>query len=258
MKELLAIEFLKIKHFNVFKVFVLLFMIIVPMLYWSIGSIHAPFLLNRNAVFHFPMVWPYLTYFASLCMIFPAIFVIVLVCNDFSYRTQKQNIIDGLSRTQVLLAKFYLILIFTIFITIFVFIVGLIFGSIYSSITNAFNGIEYLGYFALQTFGFLILAFLISITLRKTSLSVIIYLVIFFILGLIILSIVGLENAQFSPINVLNDLVPNPYIQRFNRMANNEVIGSIEFSYTFRIVLSLIYISIFIGLTRFTLNKRDL
>jgi len=254
MKELLQIELLKIKNYTFFRAFALLFIVLVPLIFWSLGRGGIPFAPAGKAFFGFPDVWTHLTYITSFCMIFPALLIIVLVCNDITYKTQKQNVIDGLSKKEVILSKFLVVLTSSIFITVFVFLIGLLFGSIYSSIGNVFNGISALLYFSVQTFGYLTLALLIAVLLRKTSLAVMAYLVIFFITGIILKNTISPALAQLSPINLLNDLGPFPFFR--NLLPTDQL--AINFGQGLRMIFGLGYIALFLLLSNYIMKKRDL
>lgn len=254
MKELLQIELLKIKNYTVFRAFALLFIILVPLIFWSVGRGGIPFAPKGTAFFGFPDVWTHLTYITSFCMIFPALLIIVLVCNDITYKTQKQNVIDGLSKKEVILSKFLIVLMFSLFITAFVFLIGLLFGLIYSSVENVFNGISALLFFSVQTFGYLTLALLIAVLLRKTSLAVMAYLVIFFIAGIVLKNTISPEIAQLSPINMLNDLAPFPF---FKNLLPTEQLG-LHFGQGLRMIFGMIYVALFLLLSNFIMKKRDL
>jgi ABC-type transport system involved in multi-copper enzyme maturation permease subunit len=54
------------------------------------------------------------------------------MANEYSYKTLKQNLIDGLSKKEFILSKFYTVVAFALASTIFVFVVSLILGLSYS------------------------------------------------------------------------------------------------------------------------------
>ncbi|MFK5098226.1 hypothetical protein, partial [Klebsiella pneumoniae] len=55
--------------------------------------------------FVFPEVWQTVAYFSSFFVLLPSILVIMLVTNEYTYKTHRQNIIDGWSRNEFLLSK---------------------------------------------------------------------------------------------------------------------------------------------------------
>lgn len=56
MKKLLELEYLKIKNFTVFKAFMLLFMVVVPLLFYSIGGLSSPFQAGKESFLDFQIV----------------------------------------------------------------------------------------------------------------------------------------------------------------------------------------------------------
>ena len=61
--------------------------------------------ISRIPLYHFPDVWMNLIWFGGLLKVVLAIMVVISITNEFTYRTLRQNIIDGLSRTEFLVSK---------------------------------------------------------------------------------------------------------------------------------------------------------
>ena len=55
--------------------------------------------------FSFPEAWRTVAYFSSLFVFIPAIVVIMLITNEYTYKTNRQNIIDGWSRNNFITGK---------------------------------------------------------------------------------------------------------------------------------------------------------
>ena len=56
--------------------------------------------------FEFPEVFRTTAFASSLFVFIPAILVIMLITNEYTYKTNRQNVIDGWSRNEFLVAKF--------------------------------------------------------------------------------------------------------------------------------------------------------
>jgi ABC-type transport system involved in multi-copper enzyme maturation permease subunit len=128
-------------------------------------------------LFLLPKAWHNLSYIAGYFNLFLAIVVITLICNEFSFRTIRQNIISGMSRFQYLLSKLYLILVISLAATIMVFLIALLLGLIHThplAATAIFNvKLQFiLGYF-LEVLTYLIFAFFLAFLLKKTGLTII-------------------------------------------------------------------------------------
>ena len=133
--QLLKIEWLKLKKYRTFYVLSGLFATIFIAINLIMRT--APFSVNiskENKVsllsdnYSFAEVWHNLGYYYGWAIIFICVLVIVNICNEFSFKTQRQHIIDGYHRLDFLHGKVMLIIAINICLTILLVIVGLIFG----------------------------------------------------------------------------------------------------------------------------------
>ena len=69
--------------------------------------------LGELGIYNFPLVWHVTTYFSALFKFFFAIVVVSMIGNEYSNKTLKQNLIDGLSKKEFILSKFYTIIFFS-------------------------------------------------------------------------------------------------------------------------------------------------
>lgn len=82
-----------------------------------------------------------------------------MIGNEYSYKTIKQNLIDGMSKGEFLKSKVYTIAAFVGISTLLVFSISLILGGIYSDYNEfqiIFSELEYLLAYAVKLFGFLV------------------------------------------------------------------------------------------------------
>ena len=92
--------------------------------------------LGELGIFNFPIVWHLTTFFASQFKFFFAIVVVSMIGNEYSNRTLKQNLIDGLSKKEFILSKFYTIVFFSFISTVLILLITLSIGLYYSSYTE--------------------------------------------------------------------------------------------------------------------------
>jgi len=90
--------------------------------------------INRIPLYHFPDVWLNLIWCAGLLKIVLAVMVVISVTNEYTYRTLRQNIIDGLSRSQFLLTKMLTNVLLSLASVILIGVIALITGLIYSPV----------------------------------------------------------------------------------------------------------------------------
>lgn len=165
--------------------------------------------------FTFPTVWHTAAYFSSLFVFIPAVVVIMFISNEYSFRTHRQNIIDGWSRRQFVTSKLIDVLMVSLIITILYIAVALVTG--YSNqtrlIQDTWGKAYYIGLFGLQTFAQLSIAFLIGFLVKKAFLALGIFLFYFIILENIIIGLFKwkkLGAADYMPLEISDKLIPPP------------------------------------------------
>ncbi len=123
MLRLLRIEWNKIAPYRAFRVLIGLYLACMVALPWSMERI--PFLRNFQQFFEFPAIW-FFYYFAGMFLSFAlAIIIITITCNEYSNRTFRQHIIDGLGRNDLVAAKLTLMFIGALAITLLVTVNGI-------------------------------------------------------------------------------------------------------------------------------------
>jgi len=265
MLHLLSIEFSKVKNYRTFWVMLAMYAVLVPIGIYAVSTIDFP-LFKGSSLLKFPVTWNFVTYMASWFNLLLGILVVLIVCNDFNYRTYKQNVIDGLSKNQVIISKFLLITTIAIAVTAYTIILGVIFGSIHSDSMDLFEEFHYVGIYFIQTIGYFTLAFLISILLKRPALSIIVF-ALMFILKFIFYLGLGEELSQYFPVNLISDLTPFPMQHLIELLKMNpdpaaqaEAQAKLDLiiSQSVRTSFALVYITIFVLLSNFILRKRDL
>ena len=139
MLRLLNIEFIKLWNNKASKILILAYFILLS----SIALISAikfdfgmfKFHLAEQGIFNFPYIWHFNTFVAGLLKFFLLIVIVSMVANEYSNKTIKQNLIDGLSKKEWILSKVYTVVVFALISTVFVFVISLILGLIFSIYT---------------------------------------------------------------------------------------------------------------------------
>ena len=117
-------------------------------------------------IYDFPLVYHITTYFSALFKFFFAIVVVSMVGNEYSNKTLKQNLIDGLSKKEFILSKFYTIIFFSLISTIIILLISQILGLIYSSYDDFIKTIcemEFILAYFLKLIGFFSLCLLLGV-----------------------------------------------------------------------------------------------
>ncbi|MFY0685596.1 MAG: hypothetical protein JXQ90_00450 [Cyclobacteriaceae bacterium] len=268
------LEWLKLRNYKVF--WVLLGMYLLALLVIaSFGIFFLEWLKRQGAdfdgldptiipIYDFPDIWQNTTYLGSFLKVLLAFVVVISVNNDITYNTMRQNIIDGISKKEFLMSKLALIFFLATISTLFLFTVGLVNGSIYSHIWEVkyiFAELEFFGAYFYDIFVFCVLAFLISLIIKKSGFVIIalaLYTLMFEpILGLVLENHPKLADGiwphlpAFFPIGSLNDLISVP----FPRYIFREIIDYVPLS---AIAISTGWLIIYLTAIYYILVKRDL
>lgn len=131
-------------------------------------------LLSSSSPFGFPKVWQTVSYYSGLTLLLPGLLLLILVTNEFTFRTHRQNIIDGVSRNQFTTVKLMLALITAAVSTFIVFLTALLFGLL-SQTSFSVSGIENVGYFFLKALTYNFIAVLIGVLVRRTGFAIAVY-----------------------------------------------------------------------------------
>ena len=269
MTNLLKTESLKLKKYKAFWWMTAIVALSYPGVNWAFFHVYKDILGNEKSgpivralgnPFAFPEAWHTVAYFSSWFVFIPAIIVIMFITNEYAYKTHRQNIIDGWSRSQFMIAKMIDVGIVSLLITIVYAIVSLVIGQVNAAEAKAgaWEQSYYIGLFFLQTFSQLSLAFLIAFLVRKA----------FIALGIFIFQYLILENfvtgygkakdidvVRFLPFEISDRLIPYPkFLSAINQEAYAEAMADVNKHILFTVLL--------VGLTWglcFWLNKnRDL
>lgn len=228
MLELFKIEWLKIKSYRAFWVLFGAFLLLYPATFFFVASKYMETIGTKSneatlvsqmlgSPFVFPKVWHSASWFGGMFFIIIGMLFILLITNEVQYRTQRQNIIDGWSRIDFLLAKSTLMIFFVLVATVLVFLSALLIGFIFTpknSWYGPFEGMHYLWYFVLMVTDYLMAAFLAAILIKRTGLAIIVYFGFVFIVDNLLWVILTLKNSQFGyllPLETTDSLVPNPF-----------------------------------------------
>ncbi len=215
--------------------------------------------------FAFPQSFHTTAYLSSFFTFIPAIVVIMLVTNEYMFKTHRQNIIDGWKKNTFIWGKFISVVLVTMIVTIFYLAVASFVGVLATkemSGVNVFEKAQYIGLFSLQVFCQLSIAFLLGLLIRKAFIAYGIYIFYSFILENILSGFFrlkskkwGIDYGHYLPFEISDRLIPlPPSIGKFNAADNQLAIAAIKNHVVYTIVLTA-----FVWLLSFYIfKKRDL
>jgi ABC-2 type transport system permease protein len=226
--------------------------------------------LGELGIFNFPIIWHITTFFASYFKFFFAIVVVSMIGNEYSNKTLKQNLIDGLSKKEFILSKFYTIVFFSLCATVLIGVATFLIGLYYSSYTEAsiiFREIEFLLAYFIKLVGFFSLCLFFGMLVKRSAFALG-FLVILYILEWIVFwgAYEALGNADtafkvknFMPLESIYKLIDQP-AQRIVMTKFPEK-GDLVYDYAvhwYEIAIVLGWTALFIFLSYRLLKKRDL
>ena len=280
MNRLIKIEWLKNYNYKPFKIFtVLYFAILIVLLF--IGLVNFDLFgktinLKEQGIYNFPEIWNFTTYIVGLLKIFLGCIIIFSICQEFSNRMFKQNLIDGLSRKEFIISKLSTIVLFSLTSTILVFLITLYLGKTYSTnqdSTVVFKEIFFIGNYFLKLFTFFSFLMFLSVLLRKSIFVFLSFFVVWIVESIakgiesftVLHGLKGKEAMQamtnhtfisdFLPLSSMSKLIPAP----FTRTNLAKMLGmEYHFQYpTESLIACLVWCVIFIAGSYLILKKRD-
>lgn len=208
--------------------------------------------------FTFPEVWHTVAFISSFFIFIPSVVVIMFITNEYTYKTHRQNIIDGWSRKQFMFAKMTDVFLVSLLATMLYVIVAVIIGSVAGESTGSLWGeTKYIPLFFLQNFSQLSLAFLVAFLVRKAFIALGIFLFYFFPLEPIIVGIARDRWGDFGrymPLEISDRLIPLPRFMISNTDQWNELMSQSNV----HIIYTVLLIGVTWGLCFWLNNKRDL
>lgn len=232
MLSLIKIEWLKIKKYPAFWWILGIVALTYPGVNLMFHSIYEDVIGRKDMAgnlakmllgnpYAFPEVWHSVAYFSSWFLMVPAILVIMLISNEYTFKTNRQNVIDGWSKNEFILSKLFDVLIVSIVATIAYVIIAASFGFAYSSefeVSRWSEQLKYVPLFLLQTFSQLSIAFLLGFLFKRSFISLGIFLFYFAVVEPLLTLWIGHHKmftgmhqiANFFPLEISDKLIPSP------------------------------------------------
>ncbi|MEP6616124.1 MAG: ABC transporter permease [Ginsengibacter sp.] len=229
MGKLLRIEWMKIKGYRTFWVLTTLFLISIVGINFSAYYLKQETTQNNaqvnmimGAPFSFPNVWHTVSYLSAFLLFIPGLIIITSVTNEYTYKTTRQNIIDGWSRKQFIHVKIALVILLSAISSVVVFLTAVLFGSISEGHFSLLN-IEFIGYYFIQALSYSMVALILSLLIKRSGFAI----GIFFIYAGIIENVLGAflnyktsgmgsfkGLGNYLPLNTTDNLIPFPFFRQ--------------------------------------------
>jgi ABC-2 type transport system permease protein len=277
MKRLFLIEFDKLRANRSSRIligayFILLTSIaLIAAIKFDIGPIK--FHLAEQGIFNFPYIWHFNAFIGAWFKIFLAVVIVSMTANEYSNKTLKQNLIDGLSKREFLHSKWVMIFAFAGVSTLFIFVVSLILGLMYSNYTEIsiiLKDFEYLLAYFVKHVAFFAFCLFLGTAIKRSAFALgflgVWQMFEGFCYGMLKWKSPSWVDAEqvfrLFPLNAMSNLIPEPFtrlsaVRNLASQVEIEVLKNTNVQF-WDIVIVLVWAFIFYSLTYRLLKHRDL
>jgi ABC-type transport system involved in multi-copper enzyme maturation permease subunit len=276
LKNILQTEWLKVKNYTAFWLLISVAAISYPginaIVYFTYdditkgktqGGAIAKMILGNP--FNFPETFHTTAYLSSFFTFIPAIVVIMLITNEYTFKTHRQNIIDGWQKKTFIWGKFVSVALVTFIVSLFFMLVAIILGILATktyTLAGIFGQSKYILLFSLQVFYQLSIAFLIGLLIRKAFIAYGIFIFYSFIVENIMVAFFKLKAVKFGqdfgrllPMEISDRMIPVPaFLGKFDEAGYKAANAAVNTHVLYTIILT--FLIWFLSFTLF--KKRDL
>lgn len=225
MFQLLKLEWLKQKDFILFRILILVYVVMLPSLLMigkKLKGIEGELPFNPQLMlFHFPSVWGWLAYVGNWLVFFVLGFMAVLIItNEHSYRTLRQNIITGLHRGQWFWSKAWFILVLSLCATLYYAICAMMIGLYHLNdtwyLSTIFKEAEIVFRYFIMAAGYMSFGMLVGVLIKRTGIALFTFFGYAFFLEPVLRWVIHMRlikgpSMNYYPLNVFEDLCPVPF-----------------------------------------------
>jgi ABC-2 type transport system permease protein len=258
MGQLLALEWMKLKNYRAFWILFCIYLATLFGANYIVYRIQLVIYSERqakgiaamvlgNPPYSFPTVWQAVAHVSSWLLFIPGLIMILTVTNEYSYKTHRQNIIDGWTRQQFITSKILSVAVLALISTLMVAITAVIFGFMSGDASFSFEGFSYVWYFLLQAMSYIMVALLMAVLFKRGGLAIGVFFAYATVLeqiAVLILNKYANYAGRYLPLETTDIMVPFPHIQRLM----NKILASTP-DYTTIFIMSLVYLAAYLFIT---------
>ena len=269
MWRLLKLEYSKFRKSTVISLLAIFFIAFFPasMYLGSLMPDLPAFLPSENIFYVFPTVWDYLGYAGNwMVFFFLGVLIIYTVTIEVNHKTMRQSIIIGLSRKEFFTSKLLLVVFISLVATLYYTIIALVIGFVNTpnpDMELAFTNDWAIFRFFLMCLSYLGFAMFLAFTIRKAGIAVFFYLTFVMIIEPMIRwlghrKIDDSMRMHFYPMNATEDLMPLPFYKYAEFIQNDEIDFNYVLSPSTATITVIVYLCLFLGLTYYMFQRRDI
>lgn len=268
MKELISLEWKKFRSNTVFRVLAVMYILLAPFIILMgkdiVDKMQLP-MLNSAEIYEFPKVWDYQGYIGNwlvpFCLGFLTIYIIT---SEVGNKTMRQNILTGMTKRSFFMSKLFSILFMALAATFLYALSTIVIGIIHTDgydVALIFDNNFAIAKFFLLCMGYMSFAMLVAFVIRRGTLAIFFYF-FYFILESILQGIHVYYYTHVSrnywPINSIEDLHPFPLLKIPDFFVDKEWNFSLLLTSGQAILMSTLYLTLFLWLAYRSFMKRDL
>ncbi len=214
------LEWLKMRHSVAFKVMLAMYVIALPGAVLSVRNIEFDKVLEKGYFLMFPTVWGFLGYVGNWMSFFMLGFIVLLmVTQEYSNRTLRQNVINGMTRQGIWTSKVLFSLSLALAATLYYILCSLITGYLFTNTVYASRvavGYQTSLMYFVMCLGYMSLAMMVAFLIRRSGLSIFLYFGYIMFLEPILRYALHFQffknrGMLFWPANVMEELTPIPH-----------------------------------------------
>ncbi len=122
--------------------------------------------------YSFPTVWQTTANISSFLLFIPGFIMIITITNEYSFKTHRQNIIDGWTRQQLIVAKILMAALLSLLSTVVVFLSATLYGFMEGASSFSFEGFSYIWLYFLQAMSYIMVAVLMAVLFKRGGLAI--------------------------------------------------------------------------------------
>jgi ABC-2 type transport system permease protein len=231
MLPLLRIEWMKIKNYRTFWILLGIVVLAIPGVNYAVFGIVRTVTANGKGgggpvinPFGFPDGWHTICYASSMLFIMQAILIITLTTNEFTFKTHRQNIIDGWSRGSFIGVKLIGVVMLSILSTLVVGLTVLGFGYFTGKAganVSIWQGSRFLFFYFVQVISYSMIAFVIAVLIKRSGLAIglfLIYMIVEQVVMGILTNFMHFTPAQYLPEETTDRLIPFPGVHLMSQV----------------------------------------
>lgn len=262
MKKLLIIEWIKLRKYRAFWVLLLLFALACIGIYSFVYNFQGKLVTSSAGMVQLHLfsgqnIWHTTAWLNNFTLMLPGVLMILLMANEFSYKTLRQVIINGLSRGQAIVSKWLLLGMIAVTCWLIYFLIVVVMGKFFLGTEDLFLDFHYAGYSFLNMILGLSVAFILTLWIKRSGLTIAVYLVycLFFeSISDYFLDKINVFLGEFLPLSSGAALTPNPFNKIF---ADKSAVAHQPAVYWY-LLATILWISLILVISRRYIRRADL